>query len=449
MLFRSFLDEHCQGLEEFHEHVRSLDEDMVLRATGLSRAEIDELADRYLHSERVIITWAMGLTQHRDAVRILKEVMNLLLLRGNIGKPGAGASPIRGHSNVQGDRTMGIWEQMPESFLSALDREFGITVPREHGYDVVKSVQAMREGRTKVWMAMGGNMVSAVSDTHAAEEGFRNVGLNVQVSTKLNRSHLTVGDEAIILPVLGRTEIDRQAAGEQSLSVEDSVCAIHATRGKVDPVSDQLKSEVSVVVGIARALWGDDGPIDWAGFEKDYDRIRDHIEHVVPGFDDFNARLREEHGFILPHGPRDSRTFPTATGRAMITVNELEYLERPPCRLLLQSMRAHDQFNTTIYGLDDRYRGIRKSRRVIFVNPDDLRELGIADGQIVDVHSEYEDGVDRVVHEFKAVSYPTSRGCAATYFPEGNPLVPLGLTALGSNTPASKGVVVRLEPVTG
>ncbi len=448
VLDHAFLDEHCQGLEEFREHVRTLDEDRVLQATGLSQAQIDELADRYLNSERVIITWAMGLTQHRDAVKILKEVMNLLFLRGNIGKPGAGASPIRGHSNVQGDRTMGIWEQMPESFLAALDREFGITVPREHGYDVVKSVQAMREGRTRVWMAMGGNMVAAVSDTHAAEEGFRNVGLNVQVSTKLNRNHLTVGDEAIILPVLGRTEIDRQEAGEQSLSVEDSVCAIHATRGKVEPISDQLKSEVSVVVGIARALWGDDGPIDWAGFEKDYDRIREHIEHVVPGFDDFNARLREEHGFILPHGPRDSRTFPTATGKAMVTVNELEYLECPPGRLLLQSMRAHDQFNTTIYGLDDRYRGIRKSRRVIFVNPDDLRDLGIADGQIVDVHSEYEDGVDRVMHEFKAVSYPTSRGCAATYFPEGNPLVPLGLTAFGSNTPASKGVIVRLEPVT-
>jgi formate dehydrogenase major subunit len=341
---------------------------------------------------------------------------------------------------------MGIWEQMPEKFLAGLDREFGITVPREHGYDVVTSVQAMREGKTKVWMAMGGNMVAAVSDTHAAEEGFRNVGLNVQVSTKLNRNHLTVGDEALILPVLGRTEIDRQAAGEQSLSVEDSVCAIHATRGTVEPISDLLKSEVSVVVGIARALWGDDGPIDWAGFERDYDVIRDHIEHVIPGFTDFNARLRQEFGFILPHGPRDSRTFPTATGKAMITVNELEYLECPPGRLLLQSMRAHDQFNTTIYSLDDRYRGIKKSRRVVFVNPDDLEELGIADGQIVDVHSEYEDGVDRVVREFKAVSYPTSRGCAATYFPEGNPLVPLSLTALGSNTPASKGVVVRLEP---
>ncbi|WP_308491625.1 FdhF/YdeP family oxidoreductase [Microbacterium terrisoli] len=446
VLDHAFLDEHCSGLDEFREHVKDLDHEMVLRATGLTQAQIDELAERYLRADKVIITWAMGLTQHRDAVRILKEVINLLLLRGNIGKPGAGASPIRGHSNVQGDRTMGIWEQMPEKFLAALDKEFGTTVPRAHGYDVVQSVEAMLAGKTKVWISMGGNLVSAVSDTHAAEEGFRKVGLNVQISTKLNRNHLTVGDEALILPVLGRTEIDMQAAGPQMLSVEDSVCAIHSTRGKVKPISPLLRSEMSVVVGIARALLGDDGPVDWASFERDYDVVRDHIEHVIPGFDDFNKRLHADNGFILPHGPRDSRTFPTATGKAMITVNDLEYLDCPPGRLLLQSMRAHDQFNTTIYSLDDRYRGIKKSRRVIFVHPDDLADLGFADGAIVDVHSEYTDGVDRAVHGFKVVAFPTSRGCAATYFPEGNPLVPLGLTALGSNTPASKGVVIRLEP---
>ncbi|QAY60554.1 FdhF/YdeP family oxidoreductase [Microbacterium protaetiae] len=447
VLDHAFLDEHCSGLEEFREHVKDLDAEMVLRATGLTTAEIDELAERYLRADKVVITWAMGLTQHKDAVNIIKEVINLLLLRGNMGKPGAGASPIRGHSNVQGDRTMGIWEKMPPKFLDALQREFGFDPPREDGYDVVKAVEAMQTGKTKVWISMGGNLVSAVSDTHAAEKGFSTVGLNVQISTKLNRNHLTVGDEAIILPVLGRTEVDMQEAGEQMLSVEDSVCAIHATRGKVKPISDQLRSEMSVVVGIARALFGDSGPIDWAAFEKDYDVIRDHIEHVVPGFDDFNKRLHEDNGFILPHGPRDSRTFPTATGKAMITVNDLEYIECPPGRLLLQSMRAHDQFNTTIYSLNDRYRGIKKSRRVIFVHPDDVKELGIADGSLVDVHSEFSDGVDRSVHAFKVVAFPTSRGCAATYFPEGNPLVPLGFTAMGSNTPASKSVVVRLEPL--
>ncbi|WP_029145348.1 FdhF/YdeP family oxidoreductase [Microbacterium luticocti] len=447
VLDHAFLAEHCQGLDEFRESLADLDPETVLRATGLSTAEIDELAERYLHADRVIITWAMGLTQHRDAVNIIKEVINLLLLRGNIGKPGAGASPIRGHSNVQGDRTMGIWEQMPDAFLDGLGREFGFEPPRAHGYDVVKAVEAMRQGRTKVWIAMGGNLVSAVADTRAAEEGFAKVGLNVQISTKLNRNHLTVGDEALILPVLGRTEIDMQATGEQILSVEDSVCAIHASRGKVQPLSPLLRSEISVIVGIARALFGDDGPVDWASFECDYDVIRDHIEHVVPGFEHFNERLHRDDGFILPHGPRDSRTFPTATGKAMITVTDLEYIDCPPGRLLLQSMRSHDQFNTTVYSLNDRYRGIKKGRRVVFVHPDDLAELGIADGALVDVHSEFSDGVDRVVRAFKVVAYPTSRGCAATYFPEGNPLVPLGFTALGSNTPASKSVVVRLEPV--
>ena len=447
VLDHEFIEEHCAGLEEFKAHVATLDHDSVLRATGLTTAEIDELAARYMKADKVIITWAMGLTQHKDAVAIIKEIMNLLLLRGNIGKPGAGASPIRGHSNVQGDRTMGIWEQMPPAFLDALQQEFHFDPPRENGFDTVQSVEAMLAGKTKVWIAMGGNLVSAVSDTAAAEAGFRSVGLNVQVSTKLNRNHLTVGDEALILPTMGRTEIDIQAGGPQMLSVEDSVCAIHATRGKIKPISDKLLSEVSIVTRIARQVFGDDGPINWAGFEENYDTIRDHIEHVIKGFDNFNERLHRDNGFILPHGPRDSRTFNTPTGKAMITVNELEYIECPTGRLLLQSMRAHDQFNTTIYSLDDRYRGIKKSRKVIFVHPDDLSMLGVEDGQIVDVHSEFTDNVDRVVRDFRVVAFPTSRGCAATYFPEGNPLVPLGSTADGSNTPASKAVVVRLEPV--
>ena len=447
VLDHEFIEEHCAGLEEFKAHVATLDHDSVLRATGLTTEEIDELAARYMKADKVIITWAMGLTQHKDAVAIIKEIMNLLLLRGNIGKPGAGASPIRGHSNVQGDRTMGIWEQMPPAFLDALQQEFHFDPPRENGFDTVQSVEAMLAGKTKVWIAMGGNLVSAVSDTAAAEAGFRSVGLNVQISTKLNRNHLTVGDEALILPTMGRTEIDIQAGGPQMLSVEDSVCAIHATRGKIKPISDKLLSEVSIVTRIARQVFGDDGPINWAGFEENYDTIRDHIEHVIGGFDNFNERLHRDNGFILPHGPRDSRTFNTPTGKAMITVNELEYIECPTGRLLLQSMRAHDQFNTTIYSLDDRYRGIKKSRKVIFVHPDDLSMLGIEDGQIVDVHSEFTDNVDRVVRNFRVVAFPTSRGCAATYFPEGNPLVPLGSTADGSNTPASKAVVVRLEPV--
>ncbi len=446
VLDHKFIEEHCSGLEEFKDHVARLDHEAVLQATGLTTEEIDELAGRYLKADKVIITWAMGLTQHKDAVSIIKEVINLLLLRGNIGKPGAGASPIRGHSNVQGDRTMGIWEQMPPAFLDALQKEFNFDPPREHGFDAVQAIEAMLAGKTKVWIAMGGNLVSAVSDTRAAEAAFRNLELNVQISTKLNRNHLMVGDEALILPTMGRTDIDIQASGPQMLTVEDSVCAIHATRGTVKPMSDLMLSEVSIVTRIARQLSGNVEKINWAGFEANYDTIRDHIEHVVKGFDNFNERLKRDNGFILPHGPRDSRTFNTPTGKAMITVNELEYIECPPGRLLLQSMRAHDQFNTTIYSLDDRYRGIKKSRKVIFVNPDDLAVLGLVDGQLVDVHSEFTDNVDRVVRNFKVVGFPTSRGCAATYFPEGNPLVPLGFTADGSNTPASKSVVIRFEP---
>ena len=296
-----------------------------------------------------------------------------------------------------------------------------------------------------MWFALGGNLVAAISDTDAAESAVQKAELTVQVSTKLNRSHAVVGREAIILPTMGRTEIDLQASGEQFVSVEDTVCAVHPSWGKVEPVSPNLLSEISIITRLARATLGDKVEVDWAGFEADYDRIRDHIANVCTGCDDYNAKIRREGGFVLPHGPRDSRTFPTDTGKAKFTVNELQYVECPPCRLLLQTVRAHDQFNTTIYSLNDRYRGVKKGRDVIFVNPLDIAELGLTDGQRVDVHSEYDDGVDRVIRGFRLVSYPTARGCAAAYFPEANPLVPLDATAEVSNTPASKSVVVRIE----
>ncbi|HUG50778.1 MAG TPA: FdhF/YdeP family oxidoreductase, partial [Terrimesophilobacter sp.] len=446
VLDHQFLAEHCQGLEEFREHLLHLDESAVLEATGLTTEQIDELAARYLKADRVIITWAMGLTQHKEAVPSIKEIINLLLLRGNIGKPGAGASPIRGHSNVQGDRTMGVWEKMPPDFLDALEKEFGFNPPRKDGADSVQAIRGMRDGKIKVWIALGGNLVAAISDTAAAEAAFQKTEMTVQISTKLNRNHAVIGEEALILPTMGRSEIDRQASGEQFLSVEDSVCAVHSTRGRVDPISPMLLSEVSIVTRLARATLGNKVDVDWAGFESNYDTIRDHIARVVPGFANFNQLVRQDGGFILPHGPRDSRTFTTDTGKAKITVNELEYIQCPPGRLLLQTMRSHDQFNTTIYSLNDRYRGIKKGRKVIFVHPDDLAALGIENGDLVDVHSEFSDNVDRVVHQFRAVAFPTSRGCAAAYFPEANPLVPLDFTADGSNTPASKSVVVRLEP---
>ncbi|MCS5718099.1 FdhF/YdeP family oxidoreductase [Herbiconiux sp. CPCC 205763] len=446
VLDHEFLKEHCVGLDELAVHLAQLDEEEVLAATGLTSTEIDELADRYLRADRVIITWAMGVTQHKKAVAGIKEIVNLLLLRGNIGKTGAGASPIRGHSNVQGDRTMGIWEQMPDSFLDALEREFGFEPPRKHGVDSVHGIRAMQRGDIKLWVSLGGNFVGAISDTAAAEAAMRGTELTVQISTKLNRSHAVTGAAALILPTLGRTEIDRQQGGVQFVTVEDSVCAVHASRGRVEPVAPDLLSEVAIISRLAQATLGPDSPVDWAGFENDYDVIREHIANVVPGCAEYNEKVRRPAGFVLPNGPRDSRTFPTAVGKAVLTVNTLETIECPPGRLLLQTLRSHDQFNTTIYSRNDRYRGIKKGRDVVFVNPDDLADLGLEDGQHVDVFSEWPGQPDRVLRDFRAVSYPTARGCAAAYFPEANVLVPLDSTAEGSNTPVSKAVVVRLEP---
>ena len=446
VLDHAFIAKHCVGLSAFTDHIASLDERAVLDATGLTTAELDEFAARYLAADRVIITWAMGLTQQKKSVDTLKELINLLLLRGNIGKPGAGASPIRGHSNVQGDRTMGIWEQMSDKFLDALGTEFAFEPPREHGADSLATVEGLTRGDVKVFFALGGNFASAISDTAVAEAALRGAEMTVQISTKLNRSHAVIGDEALILPTLGRTEIDLQATGPQFLSVEDSVCAVHATHGRVAPVAPGMLSEVAIVTRLAQATLGDKYGIDWVGFERDYDIIRDHISRVVPGFESFNEDVRRKGGFILPNGPRDERRFDTSVGKAMITVNELEHLDRPAGRLILQSMRSHDQFNTTIYSLNDRYRGIKNGRDVIFVNPEDIAELGLADGQRVDIVSEWPDEPDRELRNYRVVSYPTARGCAAAYYPEANVLVPLSSAAVGSKTPVSKAIIVRLEP---
>ena len=447
VLDHAFLDEFTLGLDALTEHLGHLDEATVLLATGLTSAEIDELAKRYIAADRVIITWAMGLTQHKKSVDTLKDLINLLLLRGNIGKPGAGASPIRGHSNVQGDRTMGVWEQMDDEFLDAIEKEFSFAPPRAHGTDALQAIEGMQRGEVKVWFALGGNLVAAISDTTAAEKAMHGTEMTVQVSTKLNRSHAVIGTEALILPTMGRTEIDLQATGPQFVSVEDSVCAVHGSHGRIAPVAPGLLSEISIITRLARSVLGDSVPVNWAGFEGNYDLIRDHISHVVPGFEKFNLQVRKKGGFILPNGPRDSRTFATKTGKAMLTVNELEALERPVGRLILQTMRSHDQFNTTIYSLNDRYRGIKNGRDVIFVNPDDLSELNLKDGQRVDIFSEWKDEPDRVLRGYRIVSYPTAKGCAAVYYPEANVLVPLSSAALESNTPVSKAVIVRLEPV--
>ncbi|MFE6842663.1 FdhF/YdeP family oxidoreductase [Streptomyces sp. NPDC057686] len=442
----AFIREHTHGYEDLAAAAERADWAETLTATGLTRPEIEQALAMVLASERTIVCWAMGLTQHKHAVATIREVVNLLLLRGNIGRPGAGVCPVRGHSNVQGDRTMGIFERPAPAFLDALDREFGITSPRGHGYDVVRSIEALRDGKAKVLFAMGGNFVGATPDTDVTEAAIRRASLTVHVSTKLNRSHAVTGRRALILPTLGRTDKDVQASGKQFVTVEDSMGMVHASRGNLAPASPHLLSEPAIVARTARAVLGAASATPWEAFERDYAAIRDRISRVIPGFEDFNARAARPEGFRLPHAPRDERRFPTKTGKANFTAAPVEYPTVPEGRLLLQTLRSHDQYNTTIYGLDDRYRGITGGRRVVMVNPEDAALLGLADGSYTDLVSEWKDGVERRAPGFRVVHYPTARGCAAAYYPETNVLVPLDSTADISNTPASKSVVVRFEP---
>lgn len=445
---RDFVDAHCAGFAEYERHTRAVDLDTVLEATGIDEGQLRRVAEILIRSERTVICWAMGLTQQRHAVATIGEATNLLLLRGMIGKPGAGVCPVRGHSNVQGDRTMGIWEKMPEEFLAALDTRFGITSPRSHGHDTVDAIRAMRDGHAKTFIGMGGNFVSATPDTEVTEAALRNCALTVQISTKLNRSHLVHGRTALILPTLGRTDRDIQASGKQMVSVEDSMSMVHLSRGSLTPASDQLRSEVAIVCQLARAVLGPDHPVEWEAFNADYDRIRDAIADVVPGCTDYNVRVRQPDGFQLPHPPRDSREFHTATGKANFSVYPLEWVPVPSGRLILQTLRSHDQYNTTIYGLDDRYRGVKGGRRVVFVNPADIAAFGLHDGDRVDLVSEF-GGQERRAKDFRVVPYATPIGNAAAYYPETNPLVALDHVAARSNTPVSKAVVIRLEPHDG
>ncbi|MBJ8346789.1 FdhF/YdeP family oxidoreductase [Antrihabitans sp. YC2-6] len=446
---RAFIENHCAGFAEYEAHLRTVDLDTVVEASGLTRAQLSETAAALAASERTITCWAMGLTQQRHAVATIEEATNLLLLRGMIGKPGAGVCPVRGHSNVQGDRTMGIFEKMPEEFHAALDTEFAITTPREHGFDTVDSIRAMRDGRAKFFFAMGGNFVAATPDTEVTEAALRQCDLTVQVSTKLNRSHVVPGRTALILPTLGRTDLDEHNGVKQHVSVEDSMSMVHLSTGRLKPVSKQLRSEVAIVCQLGAELFGPAHQVPWAEFENDYDRIRDAIARVVPGCEDYNARVRDRNGFLLPHPPRDTREFHTTTGKANFAVNELRWVPTPVGRLILQTMRSHDQYNTTIYGLDDRYRGVKGGRKVIFVNPDDITALGFTEGDHVNVVSEWSDPAgniqERRVEGFRIVGYSTPRGNAAAYYPETNPLIPLDHVAEKSNTPVSKAIVVRLE----
>ncbi|MDT0456101.1 FdhF/YdeP family oxidoreductase [Streptomyces sp. DSM 41527] len=450
-LDEDFIRTHTHGFEEFAQQARADDDwDATLGATGLTRAEIDRALAMILDSRRTIVCWAMGLTQHKHSVPTIQEVVNFLLLRGNIGRPGAGVCPVRGHSNVQGDRTMGIFERPAPAFLDALEKEFGFAPPREHGLDVVRAIRALRDGQAKVFFAMGGNFVAATPDTDVTEAAVRRARLTVHVSTKLNRSHAVTGARALILPTLGRTERDVQTGPdgkrtEQFVTVEDSMGMVHASRGRLAPASPQLLSETAIVTRLARRVLGEESRTPWEEFEQDYATIRDRIARVIPGFEDFNAKVARPGGFALPHAPRDSRSFPTATGKANFTAAPVTCPTVPEGRLLLQTLRSHDQYNTTIYGLDDRYRGIKNGRRVVLVHPDDARERGLADGAYTDLVSEWTDGSERRAPGFRVVHYPTARGCAAAYYPETNVLIPLDHTADTSNTPAAKSLVIRLE----
>ncbi|MGI9161667.1 MAG: FdhF/YdeP family oxidoreductase [Mycobacterium sp.] len=448
---RDFIAAHCHGFDEYAAHLRGVDLDTVCAATGIGHEQLQRVATMLAQSQRTIVCWAMGLTQHAHSVPSIAEITNVLLLRGMMGKPGAGVCPVRGHSNVQGDRTMGIWEKPPESLLSALDSRFGITAPRRHGYDTVEAIRAMRDRRASVFIGLGGNFASATPDTEVTEAALRNCALTVQISTKLNRSHTVHGGTALILPTLGRTDRDVIDGRKQMVSVEDSMSMVHLSRGSLEPASPDLRSEVEIICRLARALLGSAHPVPWERFAADYDTIRDAIAAVVPGCADYNRRVREPDGFQMPHPPRDAREFPTATGKANFAVNPLQWVPVPPGRLILQTMRSHDQYNTTIYGLDDRYRGVKGGRRVVFVNPADIEMFGLTEGDRVDLVSEFpgSDGTveERRAEDFLVVAYSTPVGNAAAYYPETNALVPLDHVAARSNTPASKSIVIRLEKV--
>jgi molybdopterin-dependent oxidoreductase alpha subunit len=387
----------------------------------------------------------MGLTQHVNAVDNVQAITNFLLLRGMMGKPGAGACPVRGHSNVQGDRTMGISEKMPKEWLDRLGRELGFKPPRRDGYDTVGAIEAMLDGRARVFFAMGGNFLSAAPDTERTAEALRRCRLTVHVSTKLHRGHLVTGETALILPCLGRTETDVQVGSEQFVTVEDSMGVVHASRGRMPPASPQLLSETRIVASLAGKTVGNREPrIDWSSLADDYDRVRDLIARVVPGCEGYVERVQRPGGFVLRNLARE-RIFGTPSGKAIFTVQDLPRQDLLPGQLLMMTIRSHDQYNTTVYGPDDRYRGVRGGRRVVLMNADDMAARGIEKGQLVDLTSDFE-GTLRTANRFVALPYRIPRGCCATYFPEANVLVPLGAVARKSRTPASKSVVITVEP---
>jgi len=441
-----FIDAHTLGFADYRRAVESTSWDSIVSGSGVEQEVISNLGATISKSKSTIVCWAMGLTQHRNSVAIIQEIANLLLLGGHIGRPGAGVCPVRGHSNVQGDRTVGINHNPSAKFLSDLHDSTGIAIPTKPGVDSVRAVKSMRGGTAKVFLSMGGNFVSAMSDTKATASALSNCSITAQVSTKPNRSHLVTGRTALILPCLGRSEKDHTSVGEQFVSVENSMGIVHSSRGSSKPASGMLRSEPSIVSGIAGALdtrIGRSG-IAWQDLAENYDKVRDMIEASIPGFEGYNERVRLDGGFYLPNPPRDSRTFPTESGYANFRVHDLSGASAGTGRYLMMTIRSHDQYNTTIYGLDDRYRGINKGRRVVLMNQSDMDDNDWSEGDLVDLTSHFE-GTELHAREWYIVPYEIPKGNIATYFPEANVLVPLDSVAEGSNTPTSKSVVVTIR----
>lgn len=446
-----FLNEHSANVLEYLGAIDDTPWAQIVEQSGLTLVEVEQAARMYAKGKNVIMCWAMGITQHRHSVATIQEIANLMLLRGNIGRPGAGLCPVRGHSNVQGDRTMGINERPPVAFLDSLERRFQFKVPRENGHNVVEAIHAMADGRAKVFIGLGGNFAQATPDSPRTFQALSNCDLTVQISTKLNRSHLAHGKDALILPCLGRTDIDIQTEGPQAVTVEDSFSMVHASNGQLQALSNQMRSEPAIIAGIAAATLGSK-PVDWNWLVADYARIRDLIADTIPGFRDFNERVKNPGGFYLGNSA-GARKWNTPSGRANFRANVLPkdlVHERTRATgilpdLIMQSMRSHDQYNTTIYGLDDRYRGVKGQRDVLFVNEADIIRLGFKPGQKADIVSIWDDGRERRVKGFTLLAFDIPAGQAAAYYPEVNPLVPLESTGDGSHTPTSKFVAIRLE----
>ena len=438
-----FIDQKTSGYQEFIANLETISWNDILRESGLSLEQITEAAEMFLNANRVITCWAMGVTQHTHAVATIQDIVNLHLLRGQIGKPGAGLCPVRGHSNVQGDRTMGISERMPERFLKALETEFDFNCPREKGFDTVESINAMHDGKAKVFFAMGGNFLSATPDTEFVGEALRRCNLTVQVITKLNRTALVTGKTSIILPCLGRSEMDLQNGIEQFVSTESTLLNVQMSKGIFEPASIDLRSETWIAVKLAQATLGEKSTVNWQEMISDYDKIRDSISRVVPGFENYNERIRIDGGFYLPNKPRN-REFQTDSGKAKFNASKLAKIELESGQLMLTTVRSHDQFNTTIYGTSDRYRGIHGERRVLLMNEADIKERGLKSGDSVDITSYSEDRI-RHARNFRVVKYPIPKDCAAGYFPEMNVLISHKSVAEKSNTPTSKLIKVAVK----